>query len=61
MKSQGFKKKPFQRKFKKFKHKFNKAQTKFISLDESSWEATANYIENELEYEHAEESSSNSE
>jgi len=61
MKYQGFKKKPFQRKFRKFKRKFNKAQTKLISLDEKSWEATANYIKDELEYELAEESSSNSE
>jgi hypothetical protein len=44
-KSSGFTRKPFQKKFSRFKKKFRKAQTKFVNLDEEAWEAIANFQE----------------
>jgi len=60
-KVKGFKSRPFKRKFNRFKKKFRKAQTKFINQDEDSWEATANFIEEELDQSSSAESSNSSE
>ena len=54
-----FKKQPFQRKFKRFKHKFQKAQTKFVHLDDQAWDAYACFEETNL-YSESSDSSSNS-
>ncbi len=56
-----FKKGPFKKKFNRFKKNFRKAQTKFVNMDEDSWEATANYIDEGMQDISSSNSSSSSE